>query len=464
MRSIFLRNDKKLINRWAMYDWANSVYSLSIATAIFPIYYTASTQSVNNGTVHFIGRDYNNDALYSYAVSVSFLLVAIISPLLAPIADYKNIKLGFMKFFCYLGAASVMALYFFTGQNINWGIGFFILASIGFAASLVYYNAYLKEIVDEHNMDRVSAKGFSLGYIGSVILLVINLVMVQKPALFGIESTGEAARISFITVGIWWIVFAQIPFNALKRFRYIPPVQHTPLEKTKFKISSMLGGYNELRKVWHEMREIPSLRNFLLAFFFYNSAVQAVMYLATIFGSEVIFKNDADGQSKLTVCVLIIQLVAIAGATLFSRVSKRYGNIISISAAIVIWIMVCVFAYFLQTETEFYVVAFAVGMVMGGIQSISRSTYSKLIPPTRDTASFFSFYDATEKMATVCGTAVYGLVTEITGNMRNSVLFLREFLIKIESRVCIRHKLPCGFLMTDKHSCELPAVKRQEFP
>jgi UMF1 family MFS transporter len=429
MSKVFLRNDKKLIRRWAMYDWANSVYSLSIATAVFPIYYTSATNAVNNGTVHFIGRDFNNDALYSYAVAFSFLIVALISPLLAPIADFKKSKLGFMKFFCYLGAASVMALYFFTGENIEWGILFFVLASVGFAGSLVYYNAYLKEIVDEGEMDRVSAKGFSLGYIGSVILLVINLVMVQKPELFGFSGTGEAARISFITVGIWWIVFAQIPFNALKRFKYVTPVREENGAGQRLTSGNMLGGYQELRKVWNEIRLLPSLRNFLFAFFFYNSAVQSVMYLATIFGSEIVFKDDENGEAKLIVCVLIIQLVAIAGAMLFSRVSKKYGNVISISIAIIIWIGVCIFAYFLETQMQFYIVAFAVGMVMGGIQSLSRSTYSKLIPPTRDTASFFSFFDSTEKIATVFGTAMYGLVTEITGNMRNSILFLLLFFI-----------------------------------
>lgn len=428
MSKIFLRNDKKLINRWAMYDWANSVYSLSIATAVFPIYYTAVTNEVNNGIVHFIGREYTNDALYSYAISFSFLVVALLSPLLAPIADFKNIKLGFMKFFCYLGAASCAALYFFTKENVGWGISFFILAAIGFAGSIVYYNAYLKEIVDERDMDRVSAKGFSLGYIGSVILLIANLLMALKPEWFGMKDDLHAARISFITVAVWWVVFAQIPFYALKRFRYQPPVKAED-SSSKMTLSFIFGGYNELRKVWNEIKHYRSLKNFLFAFFFYNSAVQTVMYLASIFGANVIFKDDPDGQSKLIVCVLIIQLVGILGAFLFSRVSERFGNVTALTISILIWLAICVFAYFLQTQMQFYIVAFAVGMVMGGVQSISRSTYSKLIPPTKDTASFFSFYDSTEKFATVFGTAVFGLVTEFTGNMRNSILFLFVFFI-----------------------------------
>jgi UMF1 family MFS transporter len=421
------RNDPRLINRWAMYDWANSVYSLCIATAVFPIYYSSVTGSINGGVVQFIGREYDNDALYSYALSFSFLIVALISPLLAPIADFKRSKLGFMKFFCYLGAGSSAALYFFTGENVSWGILFFILAAIGFAASLVYYNAYLKEIVDEPLMDRVSARGFSLGYIGSVLLLIVNLMMVMKPAWFGITDTGMAARISFVTVAIWWAGFAQIPFDALRRFKYEGPAKEN--NQQKLSLGFVFGGYNELKKVWNELKQYRSIRQFLIAFFFYNSAVQTVMYLATIFGTEVVFKGDENGQAKLILCVLIIQLVAIGGATLFSRLSRGYGNIHSLSVAILIWLCICIAAYVLKTQGQFYAVAFFVGMVMGGIQSLSRSTYSKLLPVTRDTASYFSFYDSTEKVATVFGTAVYGLVTEFTGDMRNTVLFLFVFFV-----------------------------------
>ncbi|MBS1658759.1 MAG: MFS transporter [Bacteroidetes bacterium] len=427
MSTPLLRNDKRLINRWAMYDWSNSVYSLTIATAVFPIYYTNVTNAINHGVVSFMGREYMNEALYSYALSFSFLVVALISPLLAPIADYKSAKLGFMKFFCYTGAVSCIALYWFTGENVCFGIFFFVLASVGFAGSIVYYNAFLKEIVDEHDQDRVSAKGFSLGYIGSVILLIINLAMVQKPEWFGLRDAGQAARLTFVSVGIWWAGFAQIPFSALSRFKYDVPAKSS--NHQKITMSFMLGGYNELRKVWNELKSFPSLRNYLFAFFFYNSAVQTVMYLASIFGSKVIFANDPDGTSKLIICVLIIQLVAVAGATLFSRLSKRMGNVKSLSVAIFIWLGICLFAYVLKTEFQFYAVAFLVGMVMGGIQSISRSTYSKLLPQTKDTASFFSFYDATEKVATIFGTLVFGLVTELTGDMRNSVLFLLVFFL-----------------------------------
>lgn len=408
-----------------MYDWANSVYSLTIATAVFPIYFMTVTNAINKGTVHFIGREYVNDALYSYALSVSFLVVALIAPVLSSIADFRGNKLSFMKFFCYLGACSCIALYGFTGENVTYGILFFILASVGFAGSIVYYNAYLKEIVDEKDQDRVSAKGFAWGYAGSVILLVVNLSMIVFYDAFGFKDESVPTRLSFVMVGIWWAGFAQIPFFALKRFRFIPPVVDDIPPEKKLTMNSLLGGYQELRKVWFQLRHYTSLKYFLIAFFFYNSAVQTVMYLATIFGTEELNL----GQTKLIVTVLIIQLVAIAGARMFSRLSFRFGNVRSLTVAIIVWIAISLAAYFTTNEYQFYAIACAVGMVMGGIQSISRSTYSKLVPPTRDTASFFSFYDVTEKLATVFGTAMYGLILEITGTMRNSILALILFFI-----------------------------------
>ncbi|MBK9732830.1 MAG: MFS transporter [Chitinophagaceae bacterium] len=425
MSKVYLRNDKKLISSWAMYDWANSVYSLTIATAIFPIYYMTATGAINNGLVHFMGRDYLNIALYSYALSVSFLIVALIAPLLSSIADFRGNKLSFMKFFCYLGSSSCIALFWFTGENIHFGIFFFVLASIGFAGSIVYYNAFLKEIVDEKDQDRVSARGFSMGYIGSVILLIVNLVMIIFYKQLGFADESMPTKISFVAVGIWWAGFAQITFYALKRFKYIPPVSDDIPAEKKLSMNSLFGGYQELRKVWNQLRQYKSLKNYLVAFFFYNSAVQTVMYLATIFAKDEIKLE----QTRLIMIILIIQLVAVAGAYLFSRISNRYGNIRSLNIAIIVWICVCIAVYQVTSEYPFYGIAFVVGMVMGGIQSMSRSTYSKLVPPTKDTASFFSFYDVTEKLATVFGTAIYGLILEITGNMRNSVLALILFFI-----------------------------------
>jgi MFS transporter, UMF1 family len=410
------KGDKKIINAWAVYDWANSVYSLTITTAVFPIYYAAVTSSSGTDLVSFLGFTLKNTVLYSYALSFSFLAVALISPALSGIADYSGRKKSFMKFFCYTGATGCALLYFFRDPgDLYIGIGAFILAGIGFGGSIVFYNAFLPEIAEAKDQDRVSAKGFSLGYAGSSILLIVNLVMTLKPELFGIPSAAEASRISFVTVALWWIGFAQITFY------YLPETRHVK-EKTRGIISE---GYRELRKVFAQLKETPRLKRFLLSFFIYNMAVQTVMYLATLFGSKEL-KLEA---SQLILTVLIIQFVAIGGAWGFSRLSDAYGNLRALSAALFIWIGVCIGAYYVYNATGFYAVAFVVGLVMGGIQSLSRSTYSKLLPETYDHASYFSFYDVCDKVGTVLGSAMYGFIEQLTGSMRNSVIALISFFL-----------------------------------
>jgi UMF1 family MFS transporter len=418
--SILKKGDKKLIQGWAMYDWANSVYSLTIATAIFPIYFKTVTSNDHGNTIILFGREYVNTALYSYALSFAFMVVALISPLLSSIADFKRNKMIFMQMFCYLGSASCAALYFFDANNIALGLCAFVLATIGFTGSIVFYNAYLPEIVDEEGQDKTSARGFAMGYIGSVILLIANLVLIMMHDSFGLDAS-LASKISFITVGLWWAGFAQITFRALRNFEKGKPNYGISKSGT----STLFGGYTELKIVLSEIRKLPNLRNFLLAFFFYNMAVQTVMYIASLFGSKELKMET----SHLIITVLVIQLVAIGGAYLFSFISKKLGNINALLIAIIFWIIICIGAYLVQTEVQFIALAFAVGSVMGGIQALSRSTYSKMLPETEDHASYFSFFDVTEKIAIVFGTITYGLIEELTGSMRNSVLALIIFFV-----------------------------------
>lgn len=416
---------KKIINGWAMYDWANSVYSLVITSTIFPAYYEGIT---TGKIVNFFGRVFNEpSALYNYAVSFSFLFIAIISPLMSSIADYKGSKKAFMKFFCYLGSLSCCGLYFFKEGNVTIGILLFIMASIGFSGSIVFYNSYLPEIAAVEDQDKVSAKGFSLGYIGSVILLLFCLVMVTKPELFGISGAGEASRISFLLTGIWWMGFAQITFSTLPKTN--------PGRQTKGN-SFLTKGYAELKKVWHQLKHQPVLKRFLFSFLFISMGVQTVMYSAALFAKQQIFPDDPNNpegnksnSGKLMLTILIIQIVAIAGSYIFSKLSKNYGNFKVLVAAVLIWISICISAYYTTTQLQFYILAATVGLVMGGIQSLCRSTYSKYMPPTHDTASYFSFYDVCEKLGTVIGTATFGIVTESLGGMRNAVLFLMTYFI-----------------------------------
>ena len=423
-----MKNDKKVIWAWSMYDWANSVYSLVIISSIFPVYYENVTRHNDGDLVSFFGVEMINTVLYSYALSFSFLVVASILPLLTGIADFSGRRMFFMKAFVYMGSVSCMGLAFFTGENVELGIILSILASIAFSGSLVFYNSYLPQIATIDKMDSVSAKGFSYGYIGSVLLLIINLLMIQKPEWFGIAPGGTAARISFVMVGLWWLGFSQITF------RFMPADKHLAGYGSRM----LLNGYREIRKVWNQLKELPVTRTFLLSFLFYNTGVQTVMYMAAQFGSKVLHLEGGE----LIMTILIINIIAIAGSYLFAKLSVFKGNKFSLSAMVIIWILVCAAAFLIQTKLQFFILAFVVGMIMGGIQALSRATYSKLIPrDTTDLASFFSFYDVTYNVSIVIGTFAYGIIENMTGSMRNSSLTLALFFF-IGLGFLLRLKMP----------------------
>ena len=408
---------KKVINGWAMYDWANSVYNLVITTTFFPVMFnliTGPDSKVFKGNIPFLGRTFVNTALKDYALAFAYFIIVLLFPILSSIADLKGNKKNMMRFFCYMGAISCCLLFFFDENHVTLGIVCFALAAIGFYGSLIFYNSYLPEIASEKDMDRVSAKGFSLGYIGSVILQLIGFGLVVM-----MPGTYLPLKITFLLVGIWWISWAQIPFSRL------PKGTPAVMDPTK---NIFTNGFIELRKVLKQLLKMPVLKRFLFAFFFYNMGVQTIMLAATDFGSKVLNLDS----TTLIITIVIIQLVAIVGAVLMSRLSARYGNLQVLLFTVVLWIGVCSYGYFMDSKTDFFILATAVGLVMGGIQSLSRSTYSKLMPETRDTTSFFSFYDITEKIAIVIGLFIFGFIEEQTmgvGGMRNSVLAVLGFFI-----------------------------------
>ena len=416
------KGDKKIIRAWTMYDWANSAYSLVITSALFPIYFHAITTSDDNNVVRFLGRNFNSDSLQTYAISVAFLLIAAISPILSSIADYSGRKKRFMYFFSTMGAIACSTLFFFDSIETLW-IGVFgsILAAIGYAGSIVFYNAFLPEIAEVKDQDKVSAKGFAMGYIGSSLLLIFSLTMIMFPQWYGNIESGFATRLAFLLVGIWWFAFAQYTFH------YLPDNVYGQKPQGRY----IFNGYLELKKVWFELRQSSRLKTFLLSFFFYNMGVQTVMYVATLFGD-----GELNLPSEILIAIiLIIQFVAIGGAFLFSSLSKRFGNIYALSVSLIIWVFICIGAYLcdkrygVDEQTMFIILAAVVGLVMGGIQSLSRSTYSKLLPETKDHASYFSFYDVCDKLGTVLGTFAFGYINEITGSMRNSIIVLASFFI-----------------------------------
>lgn len=426
MRQALPKGSKKLLNAWAFYDWANSVYSLVIASAVFPIFYGALTLvksedgTIISDTVSFLGFDFNNDSLISYVTAAAFLMVSVLSPLLSGIADYVGNKKIFMKFFCYLGAISCIGLFWFNMDYLWFGLLCYFLALIGFWASLVFYNSYLPDIAFKEQQDRISAKGYSLGYIGSVILLLVCLAMILMHESFGFEDEGLPTRLSFVLTGLWWIGFSQYTYY------YLPKGN----KKEKFTRHLLFNGFKELRKIWRSLKHNKALKRYLGAFFVYSMAVQTIMLVATYFGIEELEWGDTNATTGLIVSILLIQLVAVLGAYITSRSSSRFGNINTLIVLNIIWICICVYAYTITSPVQFYVTAAFVGLVMGGIQSLSRSTYSKLIPEQAvDTASYFSFYDVAEKIGIVIGMSSYGYVAQVTGSIRYAILFFILFFI-----------------------------------
>ncbi len=412
------KGSPKLMQAWAFYDWANSVYTLVIASTIFPIYYGALFRQKGIEEIQLGQFSFHSEAIIPYVTAIGFLIIAIISPLLSGIADYLGNKKFFLQFFCYLGSISCMSLYFFSLENIVISLLIYLLALIGFWGSLVFYNSYLPDIAPKEEQDRISAKGFSLGYIGSVILLLICLAMVL---LVDESKAIQMMRYSFVLVGIWWIGFSQYTYYYLPNHR----------NNKKLHVDIIFNGFKELNKVWQQIKHIIALRRYLGAFFVYSMAVQTIMIIAAYFGEkEVNWGSDSKRTIGLIVSILVIQLVAVFGAWITSKLVSKYGNIKVLIVLNFLWICICTYAYFVITPNDFYIAAFFVGLVMGGIQSLSRSTYSKLIPTdTKDTTSFFSFYDVAEKIGIVIGMLTYGYIANITGRIQNAILFLILFFI-----------------------------------
>lgn len=412
------KGSPKLMQAWAFYDWANSVYTLVIASTIFPIYYGALFRQKGIEEIQLGQFSFHSEAIIPYVTAIGFLIIAVISPLLSGIADYLRNKKFFLQFFCYLGSISCMSLYFFSLENIVVSLLFYLLALIGFWGSLVFYNSYLPDIAPKEEQDRISAKGYSLGYIGSVILLLICLAMVL---LVDESKAIQMMRYSFVLVGIWWIGFSQYTYYYLPNHR----------NNKKLHVDIIFNGFKELNKVWQQIKHIIALRRYLGAFFVYSMAVQTIMIIAAYFGEkEVNWGSDSKRTIGLIVSILVIQLVAVFGAWITSKLVSKYGNIKVLIVLNFLWICICTYAYFVITPNDFYIAAFFVGLVMGGIQSLSRSTYSKLIPTdAKDTTSFFSFYDVAEKIGIVIGMLTYGYIADITGRIQNAILFLILFFI-----------------------------------
>ena len=402
--------NKKVQKAWTMYDWANSVYSLVITTTIFPIFYNAmTTVREEDGTlvsdvVTFCGKEFLNTQLYSYVLASSFLVIIFLSPLLSGMADYAGKKLTFMKIFCYSGAAGCASMFFFNPTHLEWSMASLFLANLGFWGSLGFYNAYLPEIAPPEEHDKLGARGYVMGYIGSVTLLLICLAFIM-----GIGS--HLTKWAFVLVGVWWVSWAQ------PAFRNLPSNPHNARPEGNL----LTQGFKELRGVAKDLKGELHLTRYLGSFFVMSMAIQTIMLMATSFGIKEVQLTTAE----LIVATLLVQIVAIPGAFFVSWCSGKVGNVKALGGCILAWCAVCVYAYwFASTKEGFYLAAGVIGFMMGGTQSLNRSTYSKLIPETEDNASYFSFYEVLEKSGLVIGMFGWGYIEGVTGSMRNSILAL----------------------------------------
>ncbi|QCW99373.1 MFS transporter [Aggregatimonas sangjinii] len=428
-KTVAVKGSKKLLNAWAFYDWANSVYTLTIASSIFPIFYS-SLFATDEELVSAFGYEMKQTVLISVITAFTFLVVAILSPLLSGIADYVGNKKNFMQFFCYMGSFGCIGLYWFDLDFIHTSLLFYFMGLLGYWGSLVFYNSYLPDIAYEEQQDAISAKGFSLGYFGSVLLLVLNLAMVMKPEWFGFDiglteqennlAKVRAMKVSFITVGLWWALFSQYTFMVLPK---------GVSSGHKVNKDVVFNGFRELKSVWTQLKGNLRLKRYLNAFFVFSMAVQTIMLMAVYFGEkEVAWADDGEKTTGLIISILVIQLVAILGAIITSKISAKIGNIKTLILVNAIWMCLCFYAFFMVTPMQFYIAAGLVGLVMGGVQALARSTYSKFLPDTEDTTSYFSFYDVAEKIGIVIGMVIFAVVDQIS-TMRYAILFLFVFFL-----------------------------------
>lgn len=425
-KAVLAKGEPKLLNAWAFYDWATSVYNLTVSSAVFPLFLGTLFRISEVNTVEVFGKNIERVPLMGYVTSLSFVIIALITPLLSGVADYLGNKKVFLRFFTYLGAFGCIGLYWFSLEHIYWGLFSYMCGLIGAWVSFAIYNSYLPDIAYPEQQDKLSAKGFSMGYVGSVLLLIFNLIMVLFPHYFGLEdSEGMPAAVkgmkfSFATVGVWWIAFSQYSFYHLPK----------GYKREGKRRNIILNGFKELKMVWNQLQELLTLKRYLRAFFVYGMAVQTIMLIAAYFGEkEIAWGTEENRQIGLISSILLIQLVAIIGAYGMAWAAKKYGNIKTLIVVNVIWILLCVYAYTMVSPMDFYIGATMVGLVMGGIQALSRSTYSKYLPETTDTTSFFSFYDVTEKIGIIIGTFVFGYISEFEGGTRNAALFFTIFFL-----------------------------------
>lgn len=389
-----MHSSKKIQRAWVVFDWANSAYSLVVVSAIFPQVFNVFA----GDSPVFLGVNFHNpETLYTLSICFSFVLVTLMSPILSGIADFSGKKKEFMRIFTVIGSLACMGLFFFSPERLWVGVLGAILGSVGYSGSMVFYNAFLPEIATVQEQDRLSARGYSYGYLGSSLLLIGLLFMVSKFEALGFESELAVFMIGFVLVGVWWLGWSQWTFS------FLPTETTNTSSSTK---KAIKGGVTALKNVWKSLKHQKELKQFLYAFFAVDLALQTLIIVAPLFAQNSVGMKG----SELILVVLIMQFLGIIGAVLFSRISQLKGNIWSLMISTGIYLLICVLASVYSDKLVFYGLAGLMGLALGGVQSQARSCYSKLLPGLGHTASYFSFFDVLEKVAIVTGTLLYAAI------------------------------------------------------
>jgi len=398
---------------WCMYDWANSAFATVILSAVLPVYFVSLVPE-EGARISFLGFNhiFRASSLWGYAVSCSMLIVAITSPYLGSRADRLSIHRRFLFAYCLFGVLATSFLFFATPGRYLLAAFLFICANIGFAGSNVFYNAFLPKLAANHELDRLSSRGFAYGYIGGGIALLLVFGMIQGYSFLGFADKGAASRAGFLLTGLWWFLFA------------VPTYLYVRIPASPIMVNSRHRGIRGYFRIFAEIKKHPSLLLFLIAFLFYNDGIQTIIVVAAIFAREEL------GLSQVTIlsCFLMIQFVAMPGTLLFGRLAEVSGAKRSLYLALFLFILVTIYAYFMNKAWEFWLLGFVIAIILGGSQAVSRSLFSSLIPEGKH-AEFFGFYAISAKFASIFGPLLFALIIDITGSARLSILALTFFFV-----------------------------------
>ena len=401
------REHKKILRSWKMYDWANSAFATTIMAAVLPEFYSSVAGSTLDKTTA--------TSYWGYSNTIAMLLIAIAAPILGAIGDHSGAKKRFLGGFAFVGIVA-------TGLLIGIGSGMWVFASllyifgrVGFGGGNIFYDSLLPHVASPEEIDRVSAEGYAYGYLGGGILLALNLLMILKPAFFGIPDAAWASRISFLSVALWWAIFSIPIFKNVSEPRVVIARDESP--------NPLKAGYQRLRKTLKDIRRFKELAKFLVAFWLYNDGIGTIIIMAVIFGAEI-----GIGRTHLIGAILMVQFIGIPFTVLFGRLPKRLGARKSILLALGIYTIIAILGYFMQKPAHFWLLAFLVSMVQGGTQALSRSMYASMAPASKS-GEFFGFYNVSSKFAGIIGPTLFGVVGQLTGTSRISIISIIIFFL-----------------------------------